>query len=241
MDALITAAGLGTRANLPSNMRKEMLPVYSMRNGKIVLRPMLDCIIYNLHMCGVNKFVVVLNKNDKYTYDYISSLNYKIETVYQELPEGYGNAVLQGKSYFDKDFILNAGDGLILDMESIKMAMNLHLKNNSNIITVMKVKNPERYGVAEISGNNVINIEEKPEKPKSRYALTAFYIFNPEIFDLINGKELTPAIKKLIDNGKSLSAFKIKPYSWASIGNSNDYYKILKRTYFHYNNIITKK
>ena len=53
MDALITAAGKGTRANLPENMRKEMLPVYSIRNDKIVLRPMLDCIIYNLSRVNI--------------------------------------------------------------------------------------------------------------------------------------------------------------------------------------------
>ena len=93
MDALITAAGLGTRANLPEGMRKEMLPVYAVRNGKIVLRPILECIIHNLSLSGADRFFIVLDVNDGHTADYLSTLNVKSEYIYQKRAEGYGKAV----------------------------------------------------------------------------------------------------------------------------------------------------
>ncbi|MEM0139957.1 MAG: nucleotidyltransferase family protein [Ferroplasma sp.] len=237
MDALITAAGLGTRARLPINMRKEMLPIYSLRNGEIVLRPMLDSIIYNLSTCGIKKFVVVLNKDDHSTENYLKSLDYKIEFVYQQSPAGYGNAVRMGADYFHSDFILNAGDGLILDIDITRKAIETHDNTGDGILALMKVKHPENYGVATLSGKRIINIVEKPEVPESHYALAAFYILNPELFKYIDTAELTPAISMLINDGYKMVPFKIRPYNWVSIGRSDEYYKILKRTYMHYKNL----
>ena len=125
MYALITAAGLGTRANLPNGMRKEMLPVYAARHSKIVLRPILECIIHNLSLSGADRFFVVLDKNDIHTADYLSTLGMKIEYIYQKKPEGYGKAVALADEYIKDDFILNAGDGLIMDMSKTKKMIDL--------------------------------------------------------------------------------------------------------------------
>lgn len=58
-------------------------------------------------------------------------------------------------------------------------------------ILIKKVHDPERYGVAEIKGENIVSIEEKPEKPKSDYAVTGIYFYDNKVFDLI--KNLTPS------------------------------------------------
>lgn len=238
MDALITAAGKGTRANLPSNMRKEMLPVYSIRNKKIVLRPMIDCIMYNLNKINIKKFFVVLNKNDKSTENYLKSLNYNIEFIYQDKPEGFGNAVLLSKNYIDNDFILNAGDGIILNENKMKSIIDLYKNKKNNVLTLMKVNNPQNYGIAKINNEYVLNVEEKPEKPESNYALSAFYILKKDVFNYIKYTELTPAINDMIKNNIKTNYFKINRYDWISIGNSNNYYKILERTYKYYKKLF---
>ncbi|WP_337861001.1 sugar phosphate nucleotidyltransferase [Ferroplasma sp.] len=239
MDALITAAGKGTRANLPEGMRKEMLPIYTIRNNKIVLRPIIECIVYNLSLSGVDKFFIILDINDKHTEDYLSTLNMRTEFIYQKKPEGYGKAVLLAKDYIKNDFILNAGDGIILDINKIGNMINLHRSTKKTILSVMSVPNPELYGVATIKNGKVIKVIEKPEYPESKYALAAFYIFNKEILDLIAGAELTPAINKHIINGNKVLPFKIRRSDWVSIGNSGTYYKIMERTYNYYSKVIS--
>lgn len=231
MDALITAAGLGTRANLPEGMRKEMLPVYAVRNGKIVLRPILECIIHNLSLSGGDKFFIVLDAKDRHTADYLSTLNVKSEYIYQKRAEGYGRAVALAKEYIPGDFILNAGDGLILDRNKTKKIVDLYRSTGKTILSVMAVPNPQRYGVANIKNGIVESVVEKPEHPASKYALAAFYVIKRDVMDLLDGTELTPAINRHIINGNTVIPFKIRRSDWLSIGNSNDYYKILRRAY----------
>lgn len=239
MDALITAAGMGTRANLPKGMRKEMLPIYTVRNNRIVLRPIIECIIYNLSLSGANKFFVVLDINDKHTEDYLSTLDMKTEFIYQKKPEGYGKAILLARESIKNDFILNAGDGLILDKDKTKKMVDLYRKTGKTVLGVMSVPNPNRYGVATIKNGMVVKVVEKPEHPESRYALPAFYILKREIIDFIDGAELTPAINRHIINGNEVFPFKIRRSDWASIGNSDGYYKILERTYNFCRKIIS--
>ncbi len=238
MDALITAAGKGTRANLPENMRKEMLPVYSIRNKKIVLRPVLDCIIYNLNKINIKKFFVILNKNDNATENYLKSLNYNIEFIYQNKPDGFGKAVLLGKDYIKKDFVLNAGDGIVLNENKMRLAIDLYKNKNNNVLTLMKVNNPKNYGIATVDKDYISKVEEKPVNPQSNYALAAFYILKNEIFNYLKYDELTPAINEMIRNNIKTNYVKINKYEWASIGNSNNYYKILGRTHNYYNKLF---
>lgn len=239
MYALITAAGLGTRANLPNGMRKEMLPVYAARHSKIVLRPILECIIHNLSLSGADRFFVVLDKNDIHTADYLSTLGMKIEYIYQKKPEGYGKAVALADEYIKDDFILNAGDGLIMDMSKTKKMIDLFKSTGKTMLSVMSVPNPERYGVANIMNGLVKKVVEKPKYPESKYALAAFYVFKRDVMNLIDGPELTPAINQHIIEGNEVLPFKIRRSDWASIGNSDDYYKVLRRTYNFCTRIIS--
>ncbi len=239
MDALITAAGLGTRANLPKGMRKEMLPVYAARCGKIVLRPILECIIHNLSLSGADRFFIILDSNDRHTADYLSTLGVKSEYIYQKKAEGYGRAVALAREYIAGDFILNAGDGLILDRNKTKKMIDLYKSTGKTVLSVMAVQNPERYGVATIVDGRVTGVIEKPEYPASRYALAAFYVLTMDVMRLIDSAELTPAINKHIINGNVVLPFKIRKTDWASIGNSNDYYRILRRTYNFSRHVIS--
>ncbi len=232
MHALITAAGLGTRARLPNGMRKEMLPIYCIRDNNIVLRPIIDEIMHKLYInIKIEKFFVVLNKNDHYTMDYINSLDYKTEIIYQEKPLGYGNAVGLAKHYINGFFVLNAGDGIIINDESIRSAVKINNNYKCQVLAIMRVNNPERYGIAGVSKNKVQSCVEKPQEYIGRNAMAAFYILNSQIFDFIDNENITSAIDNTIKNGFETRYIKIRRSDWISVGSSDSYYKILAKTY----------
>ena len=95
----------------------------------------------------------------------------------------------------------------------------------------MSVLNPEKYGVAYINSRNVTGVVEKPENPESNYALAAFYVFRHDVLELVRGTELTPAINRFITKGNTVEYFKIRKDDWISIGNSDNYFRLLEITY----------
>ncbi|MCL5989079.1 MAG: dTDP-glucose pyrophosphorylase, partial [Candidatus Thermoplasmatota archaeon] len=71
MKAVITAAGSGIRSGLDGKFRKEMLPIYDMRERRIVLRPILDCIITRIARLGINEIAVITDPQDDSTNNYL--------------------------------------------------------------------------------------------------------------------------------------------------------------------------
>ena len=108
-----------------------------------------------------------------------------------------------------------------------------------NILTLMQVDNPQRYGVAsvKIAGKDirVTKVVEKPSAPESNYALCAFYALVPEIFDYLADQhseevELTPAIQGTIEAGKETTALLVDKKDWISVGLATEYINILRRS-----------
>lgn len=240
MKALITAAGLGTRSGLSGKFRKEMLPIYDVRFKKIVLRPMIDCIINRLHDAGIEEFVAVLDPNDKFTRDYIKDEFENVAIVYQGKKLGFGDAVMTARDEIgDSPFILNAGDGIVLSKEHIKRVVNeFRESQGENILSLMRVDNPKRYGTAEVvkkgSNYDVLSVVEKSDNPPSNLALCAFYALNGKVFDFLeeerNNVELTPAINSSIQRGIKTKGIEIKREDWVSVGIAAEYVKVLERT-----------
>jgi len=126
---------------------------------------------------------------------------------------GLAAAVNLVKEYITGDFVVFLGDNLfsadlrkVIDLHlETKAAATLHLEENEN---------PQRYGVVEVQGDDVISLEEKPENPKSNFVITGFYVFSPVIFNMIpklkpsfRGEyELTDAIQELVNSGYSVKA-----------------------------------
>lgn len=240
MKAVITAAGLGTRSGLDGKLRKEMLPVYDVRDGELVLRPMIDCIIHRLENAGISQFIVVVDPDDSYTKDYVEREFDNVEFAVQREKKGFGDAVLKARPYVNEEpFILNAGDGMVLPQEHIDMVVKNAVENSDrNILTLMKVPNPQRYGTARIEKNedhfHVTEVVEKSSTPPSSYALTAFYAFSRGILDFIESKEsnveLTPAINSMIKAGTYTVGMEIERPNWVSVGIAKEYAEILNRT-----------
>ena len=241
MKALITAAGQGKRSGLDGRMRKEMLPIYTVRDGRIVLRPVLDCVIYGFLKDGIKEIYLILDWEDRFTREYIEREYPDVTIIYQGERRGFGRAVLLAKDYIGQEsFILNAGDGIVLEPAHIKsVRMRMERNPDMNILTLMQVDNPQRYGVAsvKIAGKDirVTKVVEKPSAPESNYALCAFYALVPEIFDYLADQhseevELTPAIQGTIEAGKETIALLVDKKDWISVGLATEYINILRRS-----------
>jgi len=144
----------------------------------------------------------------------------KIFWINQLSAKGFGDAVKYAESFVgNDDFLVTAGDTLLPTGDKIvKKLLNSKLKGKNDAILLLKeVSDPRRFGVAVVKKkkNNfqVVNVEEKPKKPKSNLSIVAVYRFKPSIFKALDkvkngGKELqlTSGIQKLIDWGGNVSA-----------------------------------
>ena len=208
---------------------KPLIQIIYEKNFKLGLREY--CIIVGKqkrtikdHFTPNQKFLKNFHKNTRFRTDlekFHSMLNKsKIFWVNQPNPRGFGDAVKHAGSFVgNDDFLVTAGDTLLPTGDKIiKKLLNSKLQGeNDAIILLKKVSNPKRFGVAVIKKEKhkikVINVEEKPKKPKSNLSIVALYRFRPSIIKALNEikpnkteLQLTSGIQKLIDWGGNVSA-----------------------------------
>ena len=210
--AVITAAGSGSRL-LPFSKEtpKEMLPYCARaRDGRLILKPILEVVYESLHDHGYRKFCFVVGRGKRSIEDYFLiddsakySTNSDLQDFYKKIrsshimyvqqssPRGFGDAVLKAKLFAGKDsFLLHAGDDVILSPDNghIQRLEDAFFSNGADIaLLVDRVERPEQYGVIEGRGIGdglfrVEHLEEKPRRPKTNLAVIATYIFKPSIF-----------------------------------------------------------
>ena len=210
--AVITAAGSGSRL-LPFSKEtpKEMLPYCARaRDGRLILKPILEVVYESLHDHGYRKFCFVVGRGKRSIEDYFLiddsakySTNSDLQDFYKRIrsshimyvqqssPRGFGDAVLKAKLFAGKDsFLLHAGDDVILSPGNghIQRLEDAFFSNGADIaLLVDRVERPEQYGVIEGRGIGdglfrVEHLEEKPRRPKTNLAVIATYIFKPSIF-----------------------------------------------------------
>ena len=208
---------------------KPLIQIIYEKNFKLGLREY--CIIVGKqkrtikdHFTPNQDFLRNFHKNTRFRTDlekFHSMLNKsKIFWVNQPNPRGFGDAVKHAGSFVgNDDFLVTAGDTLLPTGDKIiKKLLNSKLQGeNDAIILLKKVSNPKRFGVAVIKEEKhkikVINVEEKPKKPKSNLSIVALYRFRPSIIKALNEikpnkteLQLTSGIQKLIDWGGNVSA-----------------------------------
>ena len=210
--AVITAAGSGSRL-LPFSKEtpKEMLPYCARaRDGRLILKPILEVVYESLHDHGYRKFCFVVGRGKRSIEDYFLvddsakySTNSDLQDFYKKVrsshimyvqqssPRGFGDAVLKAKLFAGRDsFLLHAGDDVILSPGNghIQRLEDAFFSNGADIaLLVDRVERPEQYGVIEGRGIGdglfrVEHLEEKPRRPKTNLAVIATYIFKPSIF-----------------------------------------------------------
>jgi len=167
--------------------------------------------------------------------------------INQPEPRGFGDAVLRAKNFAgdDRGFLVAAGDTYIISRENshLKDLIDLHeSQGGSATLLLKKVSSPSQYGVAEVMGNRVLNLVEKPAKPASDLAVMPFYIFDRVIFDHlertkpgVGGEvQLTDAIQSMIGSGLAVNAVFLgngDQERWLDIGTPSSYWEALKQSY----------
>jgi len=189
MKGVILAGGLGTRLYpLTKVTNKHLLPVYD--------KPMIYYPIQTLINAGIDDILIVTGGNN--AGDFLKLLgNGKefglrhINYTYQEGEGGIAEALGLAEFFASGEKIcVVLGDNLI--EKNIRKAVEKFRKQKEGAKILLKeVPDPQRFGVAELQGDRIVRIEEKPEKPKSQYAVIGIYLFDQEVFNFI--KTLKPS------------------------------------------------
>jgi UTP--glucose-1-phosphate uridylyltransferase len=276
--AVIPAAGVGERL-LPATKEqpKELLPVFARGvNGDLCLKPLIQSIFEQLFTVGIREFCFIVGRSkraieDHFTPDYsylerlysskkeakAKELNSfyalieksKISWINQNLPSGFGHAVLQAETFVgDNDFLIHAGDTLIMSEGDwhLKRCMQRKIKADDDAtLVVRRVQDPRRFGVvrAKKIGKNEYSVLEAIEKPIefiSDLALMPVYSFERSIFSAlkkvkpgVGGEiQLTDGIQHLIKGGKKVRAIEItKSIVWIDVGTPESYWTAQELTH----------
>ena len=183
MKGVILAGGLGTRLfPLTKITNKHLLPVYN--------KPMIYYPIQTLINAGITDVLLVTGGNNAGDFLRLigngKELNLKhIEYTYQEGEGGIAQALSLAEEFADNGKIcIILGDNII-EKNIYGAVENFKKQENGAKIIVKQVPDPERFGVPILEGNTVIAIEEKPDVPKSNYAVVGIYMFDNTVFDII--------------------------------------------------------
>ena len=185
MKGVILAGGLGTRLYpLTKVTNKHLLPVYD--------RPMIYYPIQTLINAGIDDILIVTGGNN--AGDFLRLLgNGKefglrhINYTYQEGEGGIADALSLAEFFASGEPIcVVLGDNLI-EKNVRKAVESFQTQRKGAKILLKEVPDPRRFGVPELNGDRVIRIEEKPENPKSQYAVIGIYLYDATVFDMIKG------------------------------------------------------
>jgi len=188
MKGVILAGGTGSRLfPLTKVTNKHLLPV-----GKY---PMIYYPIYKLKCAGIKEILIVTGKENMGAVVNLLGSGYEmgVEFTYkiQEQPGGIAQALGLAEHFVgDNQSVVILGDNIFQDDISDYVANFKKQKIGAKIL-IKEVPDPRRYGVAELKGERIVSIEEKPQKPKSSYCVTGIYMYDSSVFDII--KTLEPS------------------------------------------------
>lgn len=225
MKAVILSGGSGQRLlPLTSTITKQLLPIAN----KPTLFHILDRIKEETSIKSV--IVVVSQDFGHQVKETLINSTYKnyfdMDFVFQDKPLGLAHAVqLTNMQVGDEPFIMFLGD-ILIGKNEVKNALDKFTKNNyETLVFLNEVEDPRPYGVAEINGDNVLKLIEKPQDPKSNLCLSGIYLFKPSIFYAIanikpsyRGElEITDAVDFQISQKKMVGYHKILS-DWYDVG-----------------------
>ena len=189
MKGIILAGGSGTRLNpLTLAISKQALPVYD--------KPMIYYPLTTLLYSGIKEILIISTPKDLPIFKQLlgdgSNLGCKFEYIIQEVPNGLAQAFVLGEKFIGNDKVcLVLGDNIFyMKRQYLKSSNDF----NGALIFGYHVNDPERYGVVEYDeNNNVISIEEKPEKPKSNFAVPGLYYYDNQVVEI--AKNIKPSTR----------------------------------------------
>jgi glucose-1-phosphate thymidylyltransferase len=195
MKGIILAGGSGTRLYpLTKSLSKQLIPIYD--------KPMIYYPLAVLMLAGIKEILIISTPRDLPQFEALlgdgSELGINLSYIEQPSPDGLAQAFIIGEDFIGTDDVcLVLGDNIFYGHGFSKLlASSITNVEKDNKATVFGyyVKDPERYGVAEFDDNgNVLSLEEKPDNPKSHYAVVGLYFYPNSVINI--AKNLKPSAR----------------------------------------------
>jgi len=245
MKGIILAGGSGTRLHpLTKVISKQLLPVYD--------KPMIYYPLSVLMLAGIKEILIISTPRDlpdfKNLFGDGSQLGLQITYAEQPNPDGLAQAFIIGEDFIGKDDVcLILGDNIFYGSgfkNMLRNAVKTVETERKSVVFGYEVKDPNRYGVAEIdSNNNVISIEEKPKKPKSNYAVVGLYFYTNDAIKIAKNVkpsnrgelEITSVNQHYLSNNKLILQRLGRGFAWLdsgtheSLNEASEFIKVIEK------------